>query len=221
MFSKKSIVFLLVVSVSLLSLSACAKPTPTVDPSLQITEIAATVKAELTQIAALTPSATSTLTPTITATVAETTPTPSFTSTATLAFAPITGDNAKLAADITPDGQIIKPGASFVKTWSFLNNGTTTWTKDYQLMFIDGSQPVDLFVKLGKEVAPGETIEITAKFVAPTANGSYLSWWQMYSADGFRFGEQVFVSFSVGTDTATPTSSTPSSTPTATNTPTP
>jgi hypothetical protein len=207
----------------LFMLTACASATPTIDPSVKITEIASTVLAELTNVSALTPVATQTFTPTVTATIVVSTPTsslPSASPTSTGQATTNSGDNAKWDKDITiPDGSLIKPGTTFEKTWSVLNDGTTTWTKDYQLMYVDGTQTPTLMVKLNKDVKPGELTQITIKFVAPTALGTYSSYWKMYNTSGFVFGEPLSIHFTVGNETATPTSNVPSVTPTITVTP--
>lgn len=222
MVSKRTYVLLVLVLSLLIVLTACASATPTVDPSIKITEIASTVFAELTKVAALTPQATLTFTPTVTATLAPPTATqsvPSVSPTTNIQSGTNSGDNAKYINDITiPDGSLMKPGTTFDKTWAIQNNGTTTWTKEYQLIYIDGTQTPTLTVKLPKEVKPGETIEVTIKFVAPSTLGSYTSWWQMFSADGYRFGEPVSLRITVGNETPTPTSNVASSTPTITPT---
>jgi hypothetical protein len=219
MVSKRIALLFVAVITLVFALTACGTATPTEDPALKITSIAATVQAEITQTALAMPTATPTLTPTATATLSPVTPTLEAPfSTATKAVFSGTGDNAKYDQDITiPDGTIIKPGATFNKTWSMINSGTTTWTTDYQLVYVYGPQATVMGVKLTKNVAPGEAIQITVPFVAPTLNGSYVSWWQMYSATGFFFGDQVSVVFNVGNETATPTSGTP--VPTTTGTP--
>lgn len=74
MFRNKKMSGIVVLAVAALLLSACAAK-PTEDPNLKTTQIAATVQAELTQIALLTPSATPTLEATATPTQAPATPT--------------------------------------------------------------------------------------------------------------------------------------------------
>ncbi len=212
MVSKRIYLLIAAALTLVITLTACKPAAPTEDPILKITSIAATVQAEITQTALAMPTATPTLSP-VTPTLQE-----PF-STATRSSNPGTGDDAKYDQDITiPDGSIIKPGASFSKTWSIVNSGTTTWTKDYQLIYVFGPQATVMGVNLTKNVAPGEAVQITVPFVAPAINGAYESWWQMYSANGYRFGEQVSVVFNVGNETATPTSGTPS--PATTGTPT-
>lgn len=193
-------------------LAGCGKATPTVDPSLKITEIASTVQAELTSIALLTPSATATPESTVTPTRMPATPTLStspVTATPTRAMiTPISGDNAKWLADVTiPDYSVVTPASSFVKTWSIQNTGTTTWTKDYKLIYLEGLQGTNntVTVNLSKEVAPGESVEVSVPFTAPATNGTYSSAWKMYTASGYVFGEVLFMYINVGTSTLTPT----------------
>mgnify|MGYP000860163685 FL=1 len=218
MASKRIKPLLVAALIAALVLSACGKAAATEDASIKITEIASTVMAELTKVAALTPSITPTLSPTLTLTPTPATPTVAL-ATPTVKGTSSSGDNSAWDADITiPDGAMIKPGATFEKTWSVLNTGTTTWTTDYQILYQNGPQATVMSVKLKEPVAPGQKTQITVKFVAPTALGNYTSWWTMYSASGYTFGEPLSVIFVVGNDTATPTSSTPSTTPTVSTT---
>ena len=209
MFSKKVQFGILLMFAGTLALSGCAKPTE--DPSVRITQIAMTVQAEITQNALLTPSPTATFTPAPTATI---TPTPTLSGSPTPAATravvvnPSSGDNAIYMDDVTiPDGTVVTAGSTFVKTWKVKNTGTTTWTKDYQLIYLDGVMGTDSLqaVKLTAPVAPGETVDISVNFTAPEVNGSYISYWKMYSAAGFVFGEALNVQFVVGTPSVTPT----------------
>ncbi len=224
MFVKK----MFVISVSLLMiitiLSGCARNTPTVDPNVKITEIASTVQAELTSIAMLTPSATATPEPTATSAQPTVTPTPTGgtpTSTPTkgVLATGIAGDNAKWLADVTiPDYSLVAPSTSFVKTWTIQNTGTTTWTKDYKLIYLDGlvGENNAVSFNLTKNVAPGEIVDVSANFKSPAANGVYSSFWKMYSASGYVFGELLTMYITVGTNTLTPTTSATTPVPTAT-----
>lgn len=214
MFMNKKLSGVLIAILAVALLSACAAK-PTVDPNQKSTEIAATVQAELTKIALLTPSATATLEPTATPTQAPATPTveltlSSPTPTTRPTFRPgSTGDNAKFAGDVNyPDGEIVKAGQTITKTWQFQNTGTTTWTTDYGIIYLDGNlmgKGGATFFKLPKAVAPGETVEVSAQFTLPTTNGRYTSRWSMYSASGYLFGEWAGIDVTVGTPTGTGT----------------
>ena len=180
-------------------LAACAAATPTEDVAMKFTEIASTVQAQLTQAAALTPSATPTLEATATPTKIPVTPTPTGpTSTPTktpyptLPAGATSKDNSKFSADVTiPDGTQVKPGETFVKTWRFKNTGSTTWSKDYHLEYLEGLTAVNSVVAilLPEEVKPGDMIEISATFTAPATAGTYTSWWRLYTANGAFFGD--------------------------------
>jgi hypothetical protein len=225
MFARKFTTGFISVILTISILAGCGKSTPTVDPSTKITEIASTVQAELTSIALLTPSATATLQPTATNTSAPVTPTPTgITPTPTKGvFATgVAGDNAKYLNDLTiPDYSLIAPSTSFTKTWLIQNTGTTTWTKDYKLIYLDGivGSNNTVSVNLPKSVAPGETIEVSVNFTSPAANGVYASYWKMYTATGYIFGEILIMYITVGTSTLTPTPAASTVAPTTSVTP--
>ena len=212
---KRNFFYVIIIStLTAVLISACTAATPTQDPNIQITSIASTVQAQLTQIALLTPSATPTLEPTATSTPVPATDTPSGpTQTYTTTPPPALGtsgpteDNSKFTLDVTvPDGTQFTPGTTFVKTWRFTNTGKTTWTKDYKLVYIDGitGKNNTLEVNLPGNVIPGATVDISVTFVAPSTNGSYTSWWRLYTANGTLFGDPCNVVFTVGTTAATP-----------------
>jgi hypothetical protein len=213
MFQKKFMVGMVSLFLMMSILTGCAKATPTVDPSVRITEIASTVQAELTSIALLTPSATATPEPTATPTQAPVTPTvsattPVVTPTISPYLTTTVGDNAKWIEDVSiPDYSLVTPSSTFVKTWSVQNTGTTTWTKDYKLIYLDGLQGSNntVTVNLTKSVAPGETVDVSVNFTAPASNGLYSSFWKMYTASGYIFGEVLTMYVNVGTSTLTPT----------------
>jgi hypothetical protein len=225
MFARKFTTGFISVILTISILAGCGKSTPTVDPSAKITEIASTVQAELTSIALLTPSATATLQQTATSTSAPVTPTPTGvtpTPTKGVFATGVAGDNAKYLNDVTiPDYSLIAPSTSFVKTWLIQNTGTTTWTKDYKLIYLDGIVGSNnaVSVNLPKSVAPGETVEISVNFISPAANGVYSSYWKMYTATGYIFGEILIMYITVGTSTLTPTAATGTVAPTTSVTP--
>lgn len=212
MFKKKAATGFLIACTAAIILAGCAKPTE--DPTVRITQIAMTVQAEITQNALLTPSPTATLTPTVTPTI---TPTPTLSATLSTAtpisiptgLASTSGDNAAFIADATiPDGTVVTAGSSFVKTWTIQNTGKTTWTTDYQLIYLDGVMGTNNLqaVKLTAPVAPGASVDVSVNFTAPQMNGSYISYWRMFSASGYLFGDTLNVQFTVGTPSETPTS---------------
>jgi hypothetical protein len=109
------------------------------------------------------------------------------------------GDLAEFVADITiPDGEDMDPGEAFTKVWRLRNAGTTTWTTDYQFVFIGGAQmdaPAE--VPVSQTVAPGDTVDISVSMVAPQESGLQRGFWQMRNPAGELFQTSVYVEVEV------------------------
>ena len=103
---------------------------------------------------------------------------------------PVVRECASFVADITiPDGSYVAPGTTFTKTWRIRNNGTTTWTTKYQLVFVSGTQMTNQSaVNLPYNVMPGQTVDISIQMTAPTATGTYKSSWMLRNESGSQFG---------------------------------
>jgi hypothetical protein len=189
-----------------LLLSACAAATPTEDPAVKITQIAATIQAEFTQNAALTPSATPTSEPTATPTMEPPTPTIAVTDAAPTATVRVdpqgsVDDKAVYVSDVTiPDGTIVKPGSTVVKVWAIKNIGTTTWKTSYRLAYLEGVKDAKemLYVYLPNEVKPGTSVQVTVTFTAPASEGKYSSYWRLVNSDGQLFGEELSMKIVAG-----------------------
>ena|GEM_PF-1492242 len=119
-----------------------------------------------------------------------------------------TGDDAVFNGDITiPDGTVLAPGATFVKTWRIKNIGATTWTSRYTWRFEAGtlmSSPT--FVNV-PSTAPGHSALISVPMTAPMATGAYTSFWQMSNAAGTTFPHQAWVNIVVRAGGSKPTPS--------------
>jgi hypothetical protein len=183
-------------------LYACG-PTAPIEPTFSVSAIhtfaAETVIAEFTQTARAVPptlpaTATEAVTATLegtvqpTATVAptnnpfETTPTE------------ILCDNAVWVADVTvPDGTQMSPGQDFVKTWNVRNTGSCTWGTGYTPIFAFGERMGGIAEPLDGAIAPGEQVEISVRFKAPSNTGEFSSTWRMANASTIPFGENFFV----------------------------
>jgi hypothetical protein len=87
------------------------------------------------------------------------------------------------------DGSTFQPGASFNKIWRLKNAGTCTWTTGYSLVFARGDQMGGVAsTALPATVKPGETIDLSLKFTAPSTPGHYRGYWQLKAANGSTFG---------------------------------
>lgn len=122
------------------------------------------------------------------ATAAETAP-PSALS-APVAQAGCTND-AALVSDVTyPDGSTVQSRTAFVKTWRVRNTGSCNWTTSYRLVFEDGHRvggPAS--VRLARAVAPGATVDLSVRFVAPAQPGQYVGYWKLNDAGWNPFGD--------------------------------
>lgn len=124
-----------------------------------------------------------------------------------------------------PDGTELKPGEKFSKGWQIANTGSCTWNDKYTFRFVKGSQMDGKNTKVSGTVNSGATYDMYIDFVAPNKAGEYISFWQMYDANGQPFGQTIWVAVVVKTSsgaTATPkpdataTATTPPEQPTAT-----
>ena len=134
-------------------------------------------------------------------------------------------DRAQFIADVTiPDRTVVNPGATFTKTWRLKNVGTCAWTTSYQLVFSSGAQlGAPSSATFPKNVAVGETVDVSVNMTAPSAPGSYRGFWMFKNANGALFGigrnanQPWWVDIIVSGTPVTPGG--PTNTPTATVTP--
>ncbi len=118
---------------------------------------------------------------------------------------------------------VMIPGLSFAKTWRILNSGNCAWAPDFALFYVSGNRPEASMdgrpVPVGREVQPGQTVDLTANLTAPSAYGVFQGFWQMRNNLGNFFGETVWVGIDVpnpNPPTPTPVPPTPVPAPTAT-----
>jgi hypothetical protein len=200
---------MLVLGLSLL-LSACKSQAPTVDatpsldPNAVYTAAAETANAKITEMmanppATATPEPTATLAVTLTPLVVPTIPliNPAPTQANITPVAPVAtvagpalAEKMEYVADITvPDGSSFPPNSPFVKTWRIKNAGSTTWTTDYQFVYVSGTQMGDaVSVPLPASTAPGATVDISVNLVSPSTEGSHTSYWMLKNPSGKTFG---------------------------------
>jgi len=212
------------VLLSLLWSVACSPAAPTSTPTLDLnpirTEVAATVLAQVTQALALTPTITPLPSPTATdlptatpsktasAVPSATATLSSVTTTVSSVTATGTENKAQWVSQTIADGTIFKPGDTFTMIWRLKNTGTSTWTAGYLLRYYSSdtfSAPKE--IATGREVLPGEEIDISIQMKAPANPGSYSSVWVMSNENRGNFKEPVYIRIKVATlVTPTPTS---------------
>lgn len=88
------------------------------------------------------------------------------------------------AGDITvPDGMVVKPGATFTKTWRFVNSGACVWPEGFSLKFVSGEAMGATVIKLPR-VELGATVDVNVELIAPEAPGRYRGVWSIFDNQG-------------------------------------
>lgn len=116
-------------------------------------------------------------------------------------------DGMAFIADLNYDDQnmaappVLKAGQAFVKSWRVQNTGTCTWTPDYAVAYVNGNRPEARMngstVLLGRNVEPGEVLDLSVSLVAPQSYGTFQGFWQMRDAGGGYFGQVMWVGIQV------------------------
>lgn len=102
--------------------------------------------------------------------------------------ASLTGCNkAGLVSDITyPNGTAVAITQVFTKTWRIINQGTCTWSSNYQIVPTQGGQSQTY--NLGVSVPSNHYVDISLTFTAPSSAGAYGGSFKLQSPDGQVFG---------------------------------
>jgi hypothetical protein len=226
MFSRKTAGGVSVLLAASMLLAACTPTasTPTVDPNVIYTAAAQTVSAKLTAAATLTPPATNTppatatpIPPTATITLPPVTNTPAVTSTPVKIAA---ADKAEFVSQSVADGTKVKRNAEFSMTWTLKNPGPTTWKGVYSFRYYVGDVVgVPRSISFGKDIKPGEQIDLRVTLKAPDRDGNFASRWVLTNDQGLNFYD-VYLKVVVGDSAASVTPGGPTATITETPEPT-
>jgi len=109
---------------------------------------------------------------------------PAFTATASCS------NRAEFIAHLTvSNNTALESAQPFTKIWQIKNSGTCTWTEGYSLVFFSGedmSGPES--TNIGREILPGETIDIRVELLAPITPESHTGYWVLRDEAGNLFG---------------------------------
>jgi hypothetical protein len=93
-----------------------------------------------------------------------------------------------------PDNTTMSPGQDFIKTWKVKNIGNCPWGAGYALVYAGYANRMNgQFIALTEVVQPGQEVEVSVQFKAPTQVGEYVSAWQMANPAGIPFPEAIYV----------------------------
>ena len=95
-------------------------------------------------------------------------------------------DNATVDVNY-PDDTPVSPGQDFIKTWKVKNIGTCTWGAGYTLIYAGYTDKMSGQPVAFGEVLPGQEVEISVQFKAPSEADSYVSAWTLANAKGVPF----------------------------------
>lgn len=104
-------------------------------------------------------------------------------------------DSLEFVADVNvPDDTNMSPGQDFLKTWRVKNTGSCPWEAGYDLIYAGYADKMDGQAQaLTQVVQPGQEVEVSVQFTAPSEIGEYLSAWQMSNPRGVTFPEAIYV----------------------------
>jgi hypothetical protein len=101
---------------------------------------------------------------------------------------------ATFELDVTvPDNTKIALGESFAKTWRLRNTGNCKWGNGYHLVFVDGERMACPERVAIPETAPGDTVDISVRLIAPMIPGSYRGNWRACVNETECFGDMIYV----------------------------
>ena len=102
-------------------------------------------------------------------------------------------DEMGYVADLTiPDGMVVRPGETFVKTWRVRNTGTTTWGDGYTLAFFGDEKMRGPDSIALPRLKPGDVGDISLFLTAPSQPGMHKSTWKGRDPQGHFFEYHMF-----------------------------
>jgi len=175
--------------ISALILTACSQ-TVEFSPEMK-TAVANTVVSMSTKTAAAIPTATIQPTATINPLATFTSiPALAVTATPMVTQVPALWISNWTDVNVTPGTKVTK-GEVFTKKWNLTNGGSSTWEKDFQIVFVSGDEMGFKSIPLGVVVAPGISVVISIDLTAPATIGNHTANFMLVTPEGQKFGGGV------------------------------
>jgi len=103
-------------------------------------------------------------------------------------------NNSAYIDDITiPDGTVLAPGETFIKTWTLENTGSCTWRNGYTLKFYEGDSMSGKDTEIGKTIVSGRKANFSIELIAPEEEGTYTGYWILTDNYDYPFGMPFYV----------------------------
>ncbi|ORX45718.1 hypothetical protein DM01DRAFT_1410920 [Hesseltinella vesiculosa] len=105
---------------------------------------------------------------------------------------------ASFVEDINvPDGAMMPVGQQFIKVWKLKNVGQVPWPQGTSLIFHGGDiprpyRPTSQRSGVVPACLPGEEVQVAIELLAPHSPGRHVSYFRLTTADGKRFGDQLW-----------------------------
>lgn len=117
---------------------------------------------------------------------------------------------ARFVKDVTfSENSEVEPGATFIKTWRFRNEGDAAWPPGVLVKYIGkgGSDQMGApeAVPVPGIVQPNETVDVSVQLTSPTESGRYTGYWRLYDPTvEKKFGPRFWVQVTVPSGNSSP-----------------
>lgn len=109
---------------------------------------------------------------------------------------------ADFVKDAVADGTLYQPGAGFTQTWTLVNSGLVSWPVGCTIKFLGGDNMSGSEMTVTEaKVKTGTNVDFSVKLVAPAPTRRLarrlISYWGLVTANGVRFGPQLWCDIEV------------------------
>jgi len=102
-----------------------------------------------------------------------------------------------------PDGALVVPGNTLIKSWEFINPSAASWPEGSKLIFTQGNRELlgDVEEFTSPLATPGQKVEVSCPIQVPSKSGRYQATFQLHDKDRIPFdGHRCWVELVVAED---------------------